>query len=124
MADMNNLVAKRDDVSDALILTDGAATLTALSGMDEQHAIFISNTDTVAAGIVVEAGDGMRASIGKLFVTVPAGEMRLINLDSSRFKKLRGENCGKYVVKVTKAGNDLQAFDGTIAKVKLATIHL
>ena len=45
-------------------------------------------------------------------------------LDSMRFKKLQGENAGKFVLHLCDPADKGKAFAGTAANVKFAQIHL
>lgn len=123
MADIKSVYGVRDGASEAITLSSGAADQTVTPGQDERFCILVQNTDATTAGIVVEAGDGLRASIGDLLCTVAQNEMKIIQLDSSRFKKLKGENKGKYVLHIKNAAGTA-AFGGTAANVKLAAINL
>ena len=123
MADIKSVYGVRDGASEAITLSAGAADQTAVPGQDERYCILVQNTDATTAGIVVEAGAGLRASIGDLVCTVAQNEMKIIELDSSRFKKLKGDSKGKYVLHIKNAAGT-GAFGGTVANVKLAAINL
>lgn len=102
MADINKAIIKRDAMSDAFSFSDGAAAQTVPAGMDEQFMLLIQNTSsTVDAALTIKAGDGVRASIGDLAVTVAKSKTAAITLDSARFKKLKGTDAGKFDVRIT-----------------------
>ena len=123
MADINRILGMRDAGSETFTMSDGAAEQTAVAGQDERYCLLVENSDTSTAGVIIKAGDGIRSSIGDLLVTVAQNERKIINLDSSRFKMLSGENAGKFVVQIKdEAGTS--AFGGTVTNVKLAAIQL
>lgn len=123
MADINRVLGVRDDGSKSFTMSNGAAEQTAVAGQDERYCLLVENSDTSAAGVIIKAGDGIRSSIGDLLVKVAQNEKKIINLDSSRFKKLSGDNAGKFVIQIkNEAGTG--AFGGTITNVKLAAIQL
>ena len=117
MADINRVLGVRDAGSETFELSDGAAEQTAVAGQDERYCLLVENSDTSTAGVII------RSSIGDLLVTVAQDEKKIINLDSSRFKKLSGDNAGKFVIQIkNEAGTS--AFGGTVTNVKLAAIQL
>lgn len=123
MADINRVLGVRDAGSETFELSAGAAEQTAVAGQDELYCLLVENSDTNTAGVIIKAGDGIRSSIGDLLVTVAQNERKIINLDSSRFKMLSGDNAGKFVIQIkNEAGTG--AFGGTITNVKLAAIQL
>ena len=123
MADINRVLGVRDAGSETFTMSDGEAEQTAAAGQDERYCLLVENSDTSTAGVVIKAGDGIRSSIGDLLVTVAQNERKVINLDSSRFKRLSGNNAGKFVIEIKdEAGTS--AFGGTVTNVKLAALQL
>ena len=123
MADINRVLGVRDAGSETFTMSDGAAEQTAVAGQDERYCLLVENSDTSTAGVIIKAGDGIRSSIGDLLVTVAQNEHKIINLDSSRFKMLSGNNAGKFVIEIKNEAGD-SAFGGTITNVKLAALQL
>ena len=123
MADINRELGVRDAGSETFTMSDGAAEQTAAAGQDERYCLLVENSDTSTAGVIIKAGDGIRSSIGDLLVTVAQNERKVINLESSRFKMLSGENAGKFVIEIKNEAGD-SAFGGTITNVKLAALQL
>ncbi len=123
MADINRVLGVRDAGSETFTMSDGAAEQTAAAGQDERYCLLVENSDTSTAGVIIKAGDGIRSSIGDLLVTVAQNERKVINLESSRFKMLSGENAGKFVIEIKNEAGD-SAFGGTITNVKLAALQL
>nr|DAP69545.1 MAG TPA: hypothetical protein [Caudoviricetes sp.] len=123
MADINRVLGVRDAGSETFTMSDGAAEQTAVAGQDERYCLLVENSDTSTAGVIIKAGDGIRSSIGDLLVTVAQNERKVINLDSSRFKMLSGENAGKFVIEIKNEAGD-SAFGGTVTNVKLAALQL
>ena len=123
MADINRVLGVRDAGSETFTMSDGAAEQTAAAGQDERYCLLVENSDTSTAGVIIKAGDGIRSSIGDLLVTVAQNERKVINLESSRFKMLCGENAGKFVIEIKNEAGD-SAFGGTITNVKLAALQL
>lgn len=125
MSEIKIVAGVMDGVSTNLAFTPCESTMTALSAKDERSAILVKNGDaTHAVGIYVEAGDGIRSSIGGLLCAVEAGETCAIMLDSMRFKKLSGEKRGSFVLKLCKKGDKETAFDGVLTSVGMAQIRL
>lgn len=124
MTEIIEVKALRDGVSERFEMTAGAAEMSVRAGQDERFCLLVHNGDTAkAVGILVKAGDGIRARVGDLLATVEAGKMGIIQLDSMRFKQLSGENKGKFLIQLLKSDGSA-AFDGTIASVKLAAFYL
>lgn len=123
MADINRVLGVRDAGSETFTMSDGAAEQTAVAGQDERYCLLVENSDTSTAGVIIKAGDGIRSSIGDLLVTVAQNERKVINLESSRFKMLSGENAGKFVIEIKNEAGD-SAFGGTVTNVKLAALQL
>lgn len=123
MADINRVLGVRDAGSETFTMSDGAAEQTAAAGQDERYCLLVENSDTSTAGVIIKAGDGIRSSIGDLLVTVAQNERKIINLESSRFKMLSGNNAGKFVIEIKNEAGD-SAFGGTITNVKLAALQL
>ena len=123
MADINRVLGVRDAGSETFTMSDGAAEQTAAARQDERYCLLVENSDTSTAGVIIKAGDGIRSSIGDLLVTVAQNERKVINLESSRFKMLSGENAGKFVIEIKNEAGD-SAFGGTITNVKLAALQL
>ena len=123
MADINRVLGVRDAGSETFTMSDGAAEQTAAAGQDERYCLLVENSDTSTAGVIIKAGDGIRSSIGDLLVTVAQNERKVINLESSRFKMLSGENAGKFVIEIKNEAGD-SAFGGTVTNVKLAALQL
>ena len=124
MAEIQRTEGVWDGISAALAFADGQEQMTAAAGSDERMALLIQNGDAAKCGIYVEPGDGLRRSIGGLLVAIPNGETRVVILDSMRFKKLQGENAGKFVLHLCDPADKGKAFAGTAANVKFAQIHL
>lgn len=104
MAKINKIEIKTDALSDAFAFSAGAAAQTVPAGMDDKFMLMIQNTSsTVDAALTIKAGDGVRASIGDLAVTVAKSTTAAISLDSSRFKKLSGADMGTFDVRITSA---------------------
>lgn len=120
MADLAKTKTVRDGAV-ALTLNNGAASQTITNdGHEERLALYIKNTDAVAARIVIKAGNGIRSVAGDLKIDVAQNEEKVIGyLEGMRFKNMAD---GKITVNIT--GTDDGAFGGSVANVKLALIQM
>jgi len=57
---------------------------------DEKLAIFIETLDTKAATFTIKAGTGPQSSLGDLTVTTGAAGLKVLDLESARFKDADG----------------------------------
>ena len=113
----------RDGLSPAIQYTPGENELWAPAGKDERTVILVRNDSGTDCGVTVEAGDGLRKSIGPFHGKVTNGQEVALQLDSMRFKKLEGENKGGFVLKLCDGDHPASPFSGTAAGVKFAVIR-
>ena len=113
----------RDGFSPAIQYTPGESELWAPAGKDERTVILVRNQSGADCGLLAEAGDGLRKSIGPLFGKVENGREAALVLDSMRFKKLEGEQKGGFVLKLRDGENPDSPFSGTASGVQFAVIR-
>ena len=113
----------RDGLSPAIQYTPGESQLWAPAGKDERTVILVRNDSGTDCGVTVEAGDGLRKSIGPFHGKVTNGQEVAMVLDSMRFKKLEGENKGGFVLKLCDGDNPESPFSGTATGVKFAVVR-
>ena len=113
----------RDGLSPAIQYTPGESELWAPAGKDERTVILVRNDSGTDCGVTVEAGDGLRKSIGDFHGKVGNGQEVAMVLDSMRFKKLEGENKGGFVLKLCDGENPESSFSGTATGVKFAVVR-
>ena len=113
----------RDGLSPAIQYTPGENELWAPAGKDERTVILVRNDSGTDCGVLVEAGDGLRKSIGPFHGKVTNGQEVAMVLDSMRFKKLEGENKGGFVLKLCDGDHPASPFSGTAAGVKFAVVR-
>ena len=80
------------------IANDHSIDVTAVQ--DEDLAVFIEVTNTVAGTFTVKKGVGARAIIGDLAITTGAATLRCLDLETARFK----DNEGKILIDITSTG--------------------
>lgn len=92
----------RNGVSDAVVFTAvGSGGAAVAVSKDERLVVLVKNDGSGAATLNIKVGDGINAwagdGNGEYPLSVGAGELRALTLDSSRFGQLSGENRGCFV---------------------------
>jgi hypothetical protein len=100
MGSMNTFV----DEEFAAITTSGCAIPI---GKDERLLFVVRNTNAGQQSFTVTKGDGINAASANLVKTLAAGAITFIELDSSRYGQMNGENKGKFNITST-AGADVK----------------